>query len=439
MGDRNRGYLLPSGSAFTDEMRCCFVYIPDKDEYQRAFFGALDYFATWLAWERDDLKRGKDAASSWKLANELTRECWEMGTCDLMIAELEHISTLLENKVCCSGEQTINYVDNRIETTTISPNVGTVPSTWGETAVSDWDEWLEYVCYHAHQYVDSLINMAEKIDSLLDLGIFVIDSLAWLLGVSMFRNDNFTVPVDITWVGTIFKAVLQGGAGYFDIIMDDLESGREDIVCAFINDTSIEDAVESAIGGTTAWTLLYQFLDYESIKAIVYEGGIDGMGYLTPTKRDDCTCVILPDYQLVENFTTIIPAQWDLNSVDWNAGYGGSMYFNNGSDWAKLNKTGINTYAGTSGISYYCDRIKVSWRRSTTNTNPYLKITHNDGITYKYWDTLHPGVATYLSDEFTFSPALYLVPGDVIQFAGYNYNNYGNIGLFEMDLWINEP
>ncbi|GAG82343.1 unnamed protein product, partial [marine sediment metagenome] len=45
------GYLLPDGEAFTDEYECCMVFVPAKDEYRRAFFGALDYFGTWLAWE----------------------------------------------------------------------------------------------------------------------------------------------------------------------------------------------------------------------------------------------------------------------------------------------------------------------------------------------------------------------------------------------------
>jgi hypothetical protein len=190
-----------------------------------------------------------------------------------------------------------------VETTTIVVDSGSAPTHYGETAVADWDEWKEYVCFHAHAYVDDLVNMAEKIDGLLDLGMFAIDALSWLLGVSVFRNDGFTVPVDLTWVGVIFEAVLDAGAGYFDAIVADLEAGREDIVCALINGTSLEDAVDAAIGTTLAWDILYQSLDYESTTAVIYNGGIDGMGYLTPTKRADCVCETLETfpYQILSN------------------------------------------------------------------------------------------------------------------------------------------
>jgi hypothetical protein len=55
-------------------MTCVKVYVPNKVEYLRALTGSLDYLGTWVAWERDELKRGKDAAASWKIANELTND-----------------------------------------------------------------------------------------------------------------------------------------------------------------------------------------------------------------------------------------------------------------------------------------------------------------------------------------------------------------------------
>jgi hypothetical protein len=41
--------------------------------YQYAFFGAYEFFGAWLAWERDEARRGRLAAAAWKQAIELTR------------------------------------------------------------------------------------------------------------------------------------------------------------------------------------------------------------------------------------------------------------------------------------------------------------------------------------------------------------------------------
>jgi hypothetical protein len=75
----SRGYLLPDGDAYTDQTTCIRVYVPNRVEYLRALQGSLDYLGTWLAWERDDLHRGIDAARAWKNANELTNATIDKG------------------------------------------------------------------------------------------------------------------------------------------------------------------------------------------------------------------------------------------------------------------------------------------------------------------------------------------------------------------------
>ena len=72
MAKKNLGYLLPDGEAFTEEMACALVFYPDKKEYRQALGGSLGYLSTWLAWERDDDKRGSDAAREWKIALVMT-------------------------------------------------------------------------------------------------------------------------------------------------------------------------------------------------------------------------------------------------------------------------------------------------------------------------------------------------------------------------------
>ena len=433
------GYLLPDGNAYTEDMECCFIFVPAKDEYRRALFGALDYFGTWLAWQRDSEKRGQDAARAWKLANEYTRECWEMGACDLMLDKLDQLIALQGNvPQCCGTNTNITYNDNRIETTTIVPGVGGAPSTYGETAVADWDEWKEYACFHAHNFVDDLINAANKIDVLLDLGIWAIDAYFWLVRQIVFRDGGIAIPIDLSWAGVIFKGILQGGEGLFNIVADDIESGREDIVCAFLNGTSVEDAVESVLTPSVAWTLFYQFIDYETAAAVIYNGEVEGMGYLIPTKRDDCDCVVPRDHYFVDEFpTSITDPPWKTNSVVWEAGTDGQVKMDNSPDYMALNKSGLNSILSTGGsFSFLIHRIKFKWMRSTANTTPYVTIAADGGNWVYNWPAGDTLFSTWYEKEIVFDPPKRLSTGvdKGVYWEGANFNNFVRVSRVELDL-----
>ncbi|GAH51974.1 unnamed protein product, partial [marine sediment metagenome] len=72
---------------------------------------------------------------------------------------------------------------------------------------------------------------------------------------------------------------------------DDIETARDDIVCVLLNGGVLRDIVKETIGEfSLSWILFFQWIDYESAQAIIYEGGHDGL-YLSPELRDDCECV----------------------------------------------------------------------------------------------------------------------------------------------------
>lgn len=86
-------------------------------------------------------------------------------------------------------------------------------------------------------------------------------------------------------------------------------------MCAFINGSSVSDAVEDALDNETLWTLLYQFNDYDTTQALVYEGTVDGEVYLPPNKRDDCECGGIGEYQHTEEVESCpAPSQWLFTS-----------------------------------------------------------------------------------------------------------------------------
>lgn len=294
----DRGYLLPPGDAYTEDYQCAIIFYPNKDEYRRALLGSLDYLGTWLAWERDELKRGKDAAEAWKNATELTRECIEMGTCNDILTLLTQIEK--NTRVCCGQTSYVTYQDNTVVTTVIIPGQGAPPATYGETPVADWDEWTEYVCYHAHAYVDDLIDTAEKLDVAISIGGYVLDFIAHLFSLVQWRMVEDIIPVNFSLIQAIFDALGQGLIdNEFATLAVDFEANRDDIVCALINGTSLEDAVHAVVGDGVLWTVFYQWLDYDTTTAVIYEGGIPEIGYLTPLKRQDCDCDLVDWGQFV--------------------------------------------------------------------------------------------------------------------------------------------
>ena len=281
------GYRVPDGEADITEMACQLVFYPDIPEYRTALFTALERFAAWTSWERDDDHKGKDAADSWKIANELTWECWRMACLEQLQSDVSAILAHLQATVPCCGD-IITYGDSTTYVTTIIPGNGDDPTVYGETAVSDWDEWKEYLCHNANLWLDELIAQSNSIETVLDVGGLSVGLVAYALAaVALFVVGGFIS-------GPIVVAVTAGIiAGYtanmFSDAADELEDSRDDIVCAIINGRSLSGAIESAVSSNVAWNIFYNQIDYVSAVAILYEGG-DGETFLEDETDDTCSC-----------------------------------------------------------------------------------------------------------------------------------------------------
>lgn len=301
---KGRGYLLPPGEAYTDEMACALVIYPDKDEYRRALLGSLDYLGTWIAWERDPSKRGQDAARAWKEANEFTWECMSMNYCQAILDQLEEISSKLGMSSCCDGNTYVNYNDMTIVTTTIVPGVGDPPATWGESEViTDWDEWREYVCGAAHDYVDDLVSKAEDLAKVAASGTYTLDFVAYVISVLTYRIKIIPVPVNELVIEPLMRWLIESiGEMDFDAQAAEFEDNREDIVCALVLGLSLEDYVHAAVIDDLMWTYFYSNLDYESTTSAIYLGEVEDYGYLTPMQSAVCSCEYpLEEHQLIHN------------------------------------------------------------------------------------------------------------------------------------------
>lgn len=371
------GYPLPEGELGNDEIICQLVFLPDRDEYWQAFLGAYSYMTTWRAWERDDEKRGKDAAANWREAFELTIGCWRMACLEQLQSDVSAILDHLRNQDPCCGD-IITYYDNSQYITIIVPDSGPDPDFYGETAVEDWDEWSEYLCHNANLWVDELVRAGQTISAALSTGGITIGLLAAIMGAIAFFvvGGVLALPLLMT---VAFALSLEVSSTVFDDAAIDLEDARDEIVCAILSGRDVGFAVESALNSRLAWDLLYTHLDYDSATAILYEGGDGDQVFLEAQKDDSCVC-------LCNHFTT-----WDEenNPIVYSSAAGAEIEFKRHANDPRFNWLGGIFSFNEIGISEECGPYKVIDSISISDGLDLSRIILHDadgGTIEDFWD-----------------------------------------------------
>jgi hypothetical protein len=403
------GYPLPPGELGEDEIVCQLVYLPNRHEYWQAFYGALSYMATWRAWERDDDKRGKDAAANWREALELTTECWRMTCLDELQDNVAAILALLQTNAGCCAEN-ITYGAQTTYVTTIVINEGDAPDYYGETAVADWDEWLEYLCFSAHAWVDHLVSQANSLELALSLGGLTMALLGYVFGAV-----NFLLMRGDINSSTLLSRLSLMAAGYaadmFSDASDAIESAREDIVCAVMQGTSMSDAVEDSLSSGIAWDIFFQFVDYDSAKAIMYEGG-DGEDYLEAEQKDDCgDCGQIGEHIWYTDWETGTMEGWNgTDNIIAAAGIDGSWGWKDHLTGGGTISLSANNFAvhlelsPQAGDLLVIHSLRFWWKIDLDRVNNYMKYScsHDGG---EESETFHE-FAEWIEEYVVFDPPL---------------------------------
>lgn len=426
------GYPLPDGDLGEDELVCQLVYLPDRPEYWQALLAAVHYFATWKAWERDDDKRGKDAAANWRDAFELTIGCWRMTCLEELTETVTDILELLQTKKDCCDEN-ITYLPYDDIETDIEPGVGDPPDEYGETEIADWDEWAEHVCYNAHVYVDYLSHAGDSLWDAAKFSSIGIGLVAAVLTLLAFSGIGLPIAYGLA-AGIVSGIVLGGQIATFAGTSEAIEDARNDIVCAILQGGDLAAAVELALESGLDWDLFYQFIPYENAIAIIYEGGVEG-DYLPAETRDDCTC--LPGEYYLENLFTIGKEDPWKGDNNWSSGYGGSLQMITGNHEIEASKADINTAIGVGGTgNLKLHRIDWIWRRSTANRDPRLRIVTDEGVYVYEWPSGDTSFSTMYEKSVTFDPPRTLSDGvdDLIKFYYALDSCWVNVG--EIHLWL---
>jgi len=278
---KGKGYLLPPGDASENDLECCIVFYPARDEYRRALMGSLDYLATWIAWERDSEKRGQDAAASWKLANIQTWECTNMGYCDNLMTTLEALLAATQALECC-GDQDIS--DGELYTDDVVDGVGDVPQNIIDAGYAsgptDWAGFDDYKCMISHLAVDHIETFFREIGPYVsDTGIVIggVGVIGALLGAILAVVGlpiTATILVALGASAGIWTWITTYGRDAVDDLADDIATNHDALACAIYNGDGVSDAIDDFNAKVDD---LFGTIDATAIKAVGFEPQLRAM------------------------------------------------------------------------------------------------------------------------------------------------------------------
>lgn len=179
-----KGYLFPEPPD-VDGLVCIKVYVPDDLLYVAAFWGAYEYFTTWLAWQKTASKLGKVAAAVWRNAFDISRAEYDTnGGCEVSVTVNNNIS-------CgCGCGDAGGGQDYPIEV----PQNKTTRQAVGDAVANTWRQAMDRIIQSlaggatSSEAVDDFMlrypsanvkEVSELVDAVIDDSDLDIDDLGW--------------------------------------------------------------------------------------------------------------------------------------------------------------------------------------------------------------------------------------------------------------------
>lgn len=156
-------YLPPPPEDLEPEIDCVLVFIPNNDEYRRAFYGQIADLCDVWNWEADRTTQAT-IRQVWLDAYLQTLDCANMACLDEIIALLEEIR---DHEWCCETVDSVTGGDEitGVDDSSLPPDVdrdgGTLPPDWD----GDPDGYDAYLCGQAHRLAEST---DEAVDAVFD-------------------------------------------------------------------------------------------------------------------------------------------------------------------------------------------------------------------------------------------------------------------------------
>lgn len=367
-------YPLPSGVLGDDDIVCQLVYLPDRPEYWQAFLGALSYMSTWRAWERDDDKRGKDAASNWREANELTMECWRMACLEQLQDDVAEILALMQlGNPCCDD---MDITDGNQYTDRVEDGVGNVPQNIIDagyaSGTGDWAGFDDYKCMICHVTVNQMSARLNELNELVNEYGAIAGSAAAIAAILavIFATGGvaivFGLVAGVGAVSLLYESLM--GFPLLGNLADKVDTNHDELACAMYDSdgdegalVALNDKIDEIF--TVAESLILKNLNLAPTIKSLYAGRydqqdiaeiLDDAGY--DVSAFDCSCIEYEgDHQKVTTWPDGADWQgWSATgtlTTDGNPAYGVRLRYGGPVEHVNLDMAALAAYAGVSNPS----------------------------------------------------------------------------------------
>lgn len=286
-------YLNPETVPSADDAEFCSVCVcfPDYPEYRAALLGSLNYLAQWTAWERDSAHSARKSAALWLVANEATKECWDMPCGGSTLPPVINVTV---NNSCGGGSSSTAYCVNDDGTITINPPpIGeqpvfpVLPLPDGLTEIPDpftpdegtpptgYDDWETYdadACAAANALVEYAYQffyeagkfLTEDVFSMGAMLIVIINILTSPLGLYVLFERALSLRI-VELVGRYWWVELLGAP--FVAVAEYIDENRQEMVCELYQ----------ARGNSASWENLVIARIFTLVTGMFYT--TDGEGY----------------------------------------------------------------------------------------------------------------------------------------------------------------
>jgi hypothetical protein len=402
--EKNKGYLLPPGEAYTDDMACTLVFYPDKPEYRRALGGSLAYLATWIAWEKESEHKGIDAALSWKTAYDLTMDCWNMACLEELQDNVAEILAIMQMGNPCCDEQDVSDGDRY--TDRVTDGEGDVPQNIIDAGyaddAADWEAFDDYKCMISHVIVDQLDARLLEIAPIVNQFGMVFGGAIALAGIlaAVFSAGSVAFIYGLIaatgTVGALYANLLEGDL--LQILAGKVSDNHDELACAVYQSDGDEGAlvalndkidelfsvveaiiVKSLNLGPTLKALYSGRYDQQDIAELLEEAGYDVDDF-------ECTC----DFPVGEfQLSYAWPANddwlgWIHETADWlgsgNPNYAPATKYGTPQGFVRLMTSAIATELGISNPSnriYLIHKITFQYYIHASAGTPKLATLQN--------------------------------------------------------------
>jgi hypothetical protein len=107
--------------------------------------------------------------------------------------------------------------------------------------------------------------------------------------------------------------LLGAASDTFEDVAATFSAARDDLICVIIKGGDLGQAIEDLLESGPAWDVFYSHIDYEEVKAILYEGGHDGE-YLPAELSTYCESIDC-DYEQLGPEDVYIQVAWGYTPV----------------------------------------------------------------------------------------------------------------------------